>query len=77
MIYISSVTKYNLPNLAATADKATRKALDELAELVSYLRVWKIDKHVHIDPLMPPTESYHRNLFFQVSDLIIYISLYI
>lgn len=57
-----------LPRLrgALPADKATRKALDELAELVSYLRVWKIDKHVHIDPLMPPTESYHRNLFFQI-----------
>lgn len=63
--------KYILPNKATTADKATRKALDELAELVSYLRVWKIDKHVHIDPLMPPTESYHRNLFFQVLNVII------
>lgn len=49
------------------ADKPTRKALDELSELFSYLRVWRIDKHVFIDPLMPPTESYHRDLFFQVS----------
>lgn len=48
------------------ADKPTRKALDELSELFSYLRVWRIDKHVFIDPLMPPTESYHRNLFFQI-----------
>ncbi|WOH08018.1 hypothetical protein DCAR_0727454 [Daucus carota subsp. sativus] len=57
-----------LPRLrgALPSDKATRKALDELAELMSYLRVWKLDKHVHVDPLMPPTESYHRNLFFQI-----------
>lgn len=57
-----------LPRLrgALPADKPTRKALDELSELFSYLRVWRIDKHVFIDPLMPPTESYHRNLFFQI-----------
>ncbi|KAK1356271.1 hypothetical protein POM88_049527 [Heracleum sosnowskyi] len=63
-----------LPRLrgALPADKATRKALDELAELVSYLRVWKIDKHDHIDPLMPPTESYHMNLFFQMGSLVIW-----
>ncbi|KAM7486980.1 hypothetical protein LguiA_002989 [Lonicera macranthoides] len=57
-----------LPRLrgALPADKPTRKALDELSELFSYLRVWRIDKHVFIDPLMPPTESYHRDLFFQI-----------
>ncbi|KAF2619903.1 hypothetical protein F2Q68_00041771 [Brassica cretica] len=43
-----------------------RHALDELSNLLTYLRVWRIEEHVHIDPLMPPTESYHRNLFFQV-----------
>lgn len=57
-----------LPRLrgALPSDKPTRKALDELSELFSYLRVWKKDKHVFIDPLMPPTESYHRDLFFQI-----------
>ncbi|PON88673.1 Histidine-tRNA ligase/ATP phosphoribosyltransferase regulatory subunit [Trema orientale] len=57
-----------LPRLrgALPSDKATRKALDELSDLTSYLRVWRIDRHVYIDPLMPPTESYHRDLFYQV-----------
>lgn len=51
----------------STADKPTRKALDELSDLFSYLRVWRIEKHVYIDALMPPTENYHRDLFFQVN----------
>ncbi|XP_010413697.1 PREDICTED: eIF-2-alpha kinase GCN2-like [Camelina sativa] len=57
-----------LPRLrgALRADRPTRKALDELSNLLTYLRVWRIEEHVHIDVLMPPTESYHRNLFFQV-----------
>ncbi|KFK40246.1 hypothetical protein AALP_AA3G349200 [Arabis alpina] len=57
-----------LPRLrgALRADRPTRKALDELSNLLTYLRVWKIEDHVYIDALMPPTESYHRNLFFQV-----------
>ncbi|KAI3470117.1 hypothetical protein Pfo_026780 [Paulownia fortunei] len=57
-----------LPRLrgALPADKSTRKALDELSELFNYLRVWKIDRHVFLDALMPPTESYHRNLYFQI-----------
>lgn len=57
-----------LPRLrgALPADKPTRKALDELSDLFSYLRIWRIEKHVYIDALMPPIESYHRNLFFQV-----------
>ncbi|KAL0340551.1 UNVERIFIED_CONTAM: eIF-2-alpha kinase GCN2, partial [Sesamum radiatum] len=57
-----------LPRLrgALPADKSTRKALDELAELFNYLRVWKIDRHVFLDALMPPTEFYHRNLYFQI-----------
>lgn len=49
------------------ADKPTRKALDELSDLFSYLRIWRIEKNIYIDALMPPIESYHRNLFFQVS----------
>lgn len=57
-----------LPRLrgALPSDKRTLKALDELSELVSLLRIWRIDKNVYIDALMPPTESYHRDLFFQV-----------
>ncbi|XVF65555.1 hypothetical protein PTKIN_Ptkin09bG0258400 [Pterospermum kingtungense] len=57
-----------LPRLrgALPADKRTRKALDELSELFSYLRVWRIEKHLYIDALMPPTENYHRDLFFQI-----------
>lgn len=52
--------------LPINTDKHTSKALDELSELFSYLRVWKIEKHIYIDSLMPPTEYYHRDLFFQV-----------
>ncbi|KAK9059086.1 hypothetical protein SSX86_021705 [Deinandra increscens subsp. villosa] len=57
-----------LPRLrgALPADTLTRKALDELSQLFNYLRIWKIDKHVFIDPLMPPTEGYHRDSFFQI-----------
>ncbi|KAL6976219.1 eukaryotic translation initiation factor 2-alpha kinase [Sarracenia purpurea var. burkii] len=57
-----------LPRLrgALPAEKLTRKALDELSELFSYLRVWRIEKRVFIDALMPPCESYHRDLFFQI-----------
>ncbi|XP_039054729.1 eIF-2-alpha kinase GCN2 isoform X2 [Hibiscus syriacus] len=57
-----------LPRLrgALPADKPTRKALDELSDLFSYLRIWRIERHVYIDPLMPPTENYHRDLFFQI-----------
>lgn len=57
-----------LPRLrgALPADRSTSKALEELSDLFNYLRVWKIDRNVYIDPLMPPSESYHRNIFFQV-----------
>ncbi|XP_060671601.1 eIF-2-alpha kinase GCN2 isoform X1 [Ziziphus jujuba] len=57
-----------LPRLrgALPADKSARKALDELSDLFSYLRVWRIERHVYIDALMTPTEGYHRDLFFQV-----------
>ncbi|GMH19767.1 hypothetical protein Nepgr_021608 [Nepenthes gracilis] len=57
-----------LPRLrgALPADKSTRKALDELSDLLIYLRVWKIEKLIFIDALMPPTESYHREIFFQI-----------
>ncbi|KAL5703428.1 non-specific serine/threonine protein kinase [Ranunculus cassubicifolius] len=47
-------------------DKHTRKALEELSTLLGYLRVWKIEQNVFLDALMPPTESYHHGLYFQV-----------
>uniref|UniRef100_A0A803KTE7 non-specific serine/threonine protein kinase n=1 Tax=Chenopodium quinoa TaxID=63459 RepID=A0A803KTE7_CHEQI len=57
-----------LPRLrgALPADTSTRKALDEISDLLSYLRVWKIEKHIYIDSLMPPNEYYHRDLYFQI-----------
>ncbi|KAK6776172.1 hypothetical protein RDI58_027173 [Solanum bulbocastanum] len=57
-----------LPRLrgALPPDKTTRKALEDLSELFNYLRVWRLDQRVYVDALMPPTESYHRNLFFQI-----------
>ncbi|CDP10052.1 unnamed protein product [Coffea canephora] len=57
-----------LPRLrgALPAGKSTRKALDELSELYNYLRVWRLDRHIFVDALMPPTENYHRNIFFQI-----------
>ncbi|KAI4302752.1 hypothetical protein MLD38_038463 [Melastoma candidum] len=51
---------------ALPADKITRKALDELSALFSYLRTWKIEKNVYINALMSPSECYHRDIFFQV-----------
>lgn len=44
-----------------------RKALDELLDLFNYLKVWRLETNVYIDALMSPTESYHRDIFFQVS----------
>ncbi|KAJ6917689.1 hypothetical protein NC652_019882 [Populus alba x Populus x berolinensis] len=57
-----------LPRLrgALPADTRIRKALDELSDLFIHLRVWKIENHVYINALMPPTENYHRDLFFQI-----------
>lgn len=51
---------------ALPSDKCSRKALEELSALLGYLRVWRIEKHVSIDVLMPPTECYYKELFFQV-----------
>ncbi|CAN4120986.1 unnamed protein product [Withania somnifera] len=57
-----------LPRLrgALPRDETTRKALEDLSELFNYLRVWRLDQRVYVDALMPPTESYHKNLFFQI-----------
>ncbi|PNX98636.1 putative serine threonine-protein kinase GCN2-like protein, partial [Trifolium pratense] len=45
-------------------DEVTSKALDELSKLVD--RISWTENNVHIDPLMPTTESYHSGWFFQV-----------
>lgn len=58
---------------ASLADKPTRRALDELSDLLIYLRVWRIEKHVYVNALMPPSEYYHRDIFFQVLEFIIFI----
>ncbi|MCO5571335.1 hypothetical protein L7F22_025073 [Adiantum nelumboides] len=41
-------------------------AIEELSTLQSYLRVWSIGKHVHVDALMIPVEEYHQGIYFQV-----------
>lgn len=51
---------------ALSPDKFTHKALEELSTLLSYLRVWNIEKNISLDVLMPPTEDYYRGLFFQI-----------
>ena len=66
--------EFMLNSCNTDADKPTRNALDELADLFSYLRVWKIEQHVFINALMPPTESYHKDLFFQVPEIQLYFS---
>nr|DAD25237.1 TPA_asm: hypothetical protein HUJ06_026701 [Nelumbo nucifera] len=57
-----------LPRLrgALPPDKPICKALEELSALCGYLRVWGIERHVFLDALMPPTENYHRDIFFQI-----------
>ncbi|KAH9310730.1 hypothetical protein KI387_025765, partial [Taxus chinensis] len=57
-----------LPRLrgALPPDRFTLAALEELSALLSYLRVWEIERHVFIDALMLPTEEYHNGIFFQI-----------
>ncbi|GJU33651.1 EIF-2-alpha kinase GCN2 isoform X1 [Tanacetum coccineum] len=52
--------------LQGCIDTLAMKALDELSQILMYLRIWKIDKNVFIDPLIPPTEGYYRDSFFQI-----------
>ncbi|KAK3142214.1 hypothetical protein QOZ80_4BG0343710 [Eleusine coracana subsp. coracana] len=47
-------------------DKSACKALDDLSTFLKCLRVWSVDKHVTIDVLMPPSECYYTDMFFQV-----------
>eukprot|EP01018_Ginkgo_biloba_P015528 Gb_22304 [translate_table: standard] len=51
---------------ALPPDRFTLAALEELSTLLSYLRVWEIERHVFIDALMSPTEEYHKGVFFQI-----------
>jgi len=46
-------------------DKSACKALDDLSALLKCLRVWLVEP-VTIDVLMPPSECYYTDLFFQV-----------
>ncbi|GJN02486.1 hypothetical protein PR202_ga19843 [Eleusine coracana subsp. coracana] len=48
-------------------DKSACKALDDLSIFLKCLRVWSVDKHVTIDVLMPPSECYYTDMFFQVN----------
>jgi translation initiation factor 2-alpha kinase 4 len=45
---------------------STSTAIDELSILLSYMRVWELDKLVTIDALMPPTADYFDGIYFQV-----------
>ncbi|TKW05167.1 hypothetical protein SEVIR_7G157200v4 [Setaria viridis] len=47
-------------------DKSACKALDDLSALLKCLRVWLVDEPITIDVLMPPSECYYTDLFFQV-----------
>ncbi|XP_062226036.1 eIF-2-alpha kinase GCN2 [Phragmites australis] len=47
-------------------DKSACKALDDLSAFLKCLRVWSVQEHITIDVLMPPSECYYTDLFFQV-----------
>eukprot|EP00267_Zea_mays_P050960 XP_020403837.1 eIF-2-alpha kinase GCN2 isoform X3 [Zea mays] len=48
-------------------DESACKALDDLSALLRCLRVWSVEQPITtIDVLMPPSECYYTNLFFQV-----------
>uniref|UniRef100_J3LZ61 non-specific serine/threonine protein kinase n=1 Tax=Oryza brachyantha TaxID=4533 RepID=J3LZ61_ORYBR len=47
-------------------DKSACKALDDLSAFLKCLRIWSVEEHITIDVLMPPSECYYTDLFFQV-----------
>ncbi|KAF2934681.1 hypothetical protein DAI22_04g180900 [Oryza sativa Japonica Group] len=47
-------------------DKSACKALDEISAFLKCLRIWSIEEHITIDVLMPPSECYYTDLFFQI-----------
>ena len=50
-------------------DKSACKALDEVSTFLKCLRVWSVEEHITIDVLMPPSDYYYTDLFFQVINL--------
>lgn len=64
----TGVAEEVLPRLrgALPRDRFTLAALEELSTLLSYLRVWEIERHIFIDALMLPSEEYHNGIFFQI-----------
>lgn len=47
-------------------DKSACKALDDLSTFLKCLRVWSVEEHITIDVLMPPSDYYYTDLFFQI-----------
>ncbi|EMS62264.1 putative serine/threonine-protein kinase GCN2 [Triticum urartu] len=47
-------------------DKSACKALDDLSTFLKCLRVWSVEEHIAIDVLMPPSDYYYTDLFFQI-----------
>ncbi|XP_078447574.1 protein kinase family protein isoform X2 [Wolffia australiana] len=50
----------------AISSETTHKALQELSDLLTYVRVWRIEKRISLDVLMPPEDSDYRGLYFQI-----------
>ena len=55
-------------NYRRIADKFTLKAFEEMSALLTYLRIWGIEKNISADVLLPPPEDYYKDLYFQVRD---------
>ncbi|KAH7681285.1 Non-specific serine/threonine protein kinase protein [Dioscorea alata] len=51
---------------ALSPDKFTHKAFEEMSALLSYLRIWGIEKNISADVLLPPPEDYYKDLYFQI-----------
>ncbi|KAJ0977160.1 hypothetical protein J5N97_012634 [Dioscorea zingiberensis] len=51
---------------ALSPDKFTHKAFDELSAILSYLRIWRIEKNISVDVLLSPPEDYYKDLYFQI-----------
>ncbi|KAJ1271678.1 hypothetical protein BS78_06G144600 [Paspalum vaginatum] len=47
-------------------DKSACKALEDLSAVLKCLRVWSVEQQITVDVLMPPSECYYTDLFFQV-----------
>ncbi|KAM0940124.1 putative protein kinase PEK-GCN2 family [Dioscorea sansibarensis] len=51
---------------ALSPDKFTLKAFEEMSALLTYLRIWGIEKNISADVLLPPPEDYYKDLYFQI-----------